>query len=194
MEKNRLLAIALITGNITKAFFVLLIAVMTVVLIHWHVSPETYNDVVITIDSSNEVRYVFKHNDNPASPEASISIADTGAVLSQISNASFYFHFFQTVGHFIILILILNQVTRIIRSVKVLETFRGANSQAFRKIGIYCVAMAFLGCIKWFEVGTHTRMSFSLGATPLAFALGAFIMSEILKEGNKLYEAEQLTI
>jgi hypothetical protein len=194
MEKNRLLTIALVTGNIAKAFFLLLIAAMSVVLVHWHISPETYKDVVITIDSSNEVRYVFKHNDNLAVPENSISIAETGASLSQISNVSFYFHFLQTVGHFIILILIVNQIIRIIRSVKALETFRDDNSQAFRKIGIYCVTMALLGCIKWLEVGNHERMSFSFGIVPLAFALGAFILAEIFKEGNKLYEAEQLTI
>ncbi|MBC5775342.1 DUF2975 domain-containing protein [Pontibacter sp. KCTC 32443] len=194
MEKNRLLTLALVISNIAKVFFVLLIAAMSGVLVHWHISPETYKNVLLTIDSSNEVRYIFKNNDTITGPEDSISIADTGAALSQISNISFYFHFLQTVGHFIILILIVNQVTRIIRSVKALETFRGDNSQAFRKIGIYCVALALLGCIKWFEVSNHTRMSFSVGAIPLAFALGAFILAEIFKEGNKLYEAEQLTI
>ncbi|MER2996325.1 DUF2975 domain-containing protein [Pontibacter populi] len=193
MEKNRLLTFALAISNIAKAFFVLLIVAMAVVLAHWHIAPETYKDVLVTIDSSNEVKYVFKHNDTLTEPEDSIQ-ADTIGTLSQISHVSFYFHYLQTVGQFILLILIISQVSRIIRSVKAFETFRENNSHAFWKIGIYCVAIALLNCIKWFEVSHHTRMSFSIGVVPLAFALGAFILAEIFKEGNKLYEAEQLTI
>ena len=194
MEKNRLLNFALVISNIAKAFFVLLITAMSVVLVHWHISPETYKDVIVTIDSSNEVRYVFKHNDTLAGPVDNTLVAGTEGTLSQLSHVSFYIHFLQTVGHFIILILIVNQIIRVIRSVKALETFRGDNSQAFRKIGVYCVAIALLTCFKWFEVSNHERMSFSVGVVPLAFALGAFILAEIFKEGNKLYEAEQLTI
>ncbi|MBB6610963.1 DUF2975 domain-containing protein [Pontibacter sp. Tf4] len=198
MKKNRLLNSALFISNVLKYIFILLIAAMTFVLIHWHFSPSTYKNIAIVIDKTGDTSYIWANNAYLVAPDATNPKINSNnkewIQLTQINQQSLYTHYVQTAGYFILLILIINQITNIIGSVKILETFRRDNCSAFRKIGFYCLAIALLTFFKWYEIESNYFMSVSLKPIPLSFALGAFILAEIFKEGNKLYEAEQLTI
>jgi hypothetical protein len=198
MKKNRLLSLTLIVCNIFKFIFILFIAMMTVVLVHWHFSPETYKNVHITTDKTSNAVYTFADSYSLVEPDATDKKIDTNNKesirLNQLNHASLYIYYLQALGLSVFWLLIIQEIKRIVRSVKGLQTFRSSNSKAFKNIGLYCLGIALLSAFKWVGLDGYSFFGIYFQFTSLTFALGAFILAEIFKEGNKLYEAEQLTI
>jgi hypothetical protein len=57
-----------------------------------------------------------------------------------------------------------------------------------------CLGVSILQGVMLFFADGYSTVRFSMEMTPLLLMLGAFIMAEIFKEGNKLFEQDQLTI
>ncbi|MBC5993483.1 DUF2975 domain-containing protein [Pontibacter cellulosilyticus] len=114
--------------------------------------------------------------------------------LQDISQLSLYLFYLQSVAILIIWIFILQQISKLIRSVRELQTFRNSNSTTLRRIGRYCFLIFILTAFRWAETETGSFIGIYINYLPVLFMLGAFILAEIFEEGNKLYEAEQLTI
>ena len=167
-------------------------------LIHWHLPPEAYKNLSVYLDRKADAIYSFTATYSSAGSEVSykkVEVNSREAVkLSQLSHLSVYVLYPQSVGLLFFWLLIIKEISHIIKSVKGLQTFRSSNSNAFKNIGLGCLGIALLSAFKWTGVNGYSFFGLYFQISPLAFALGAFILAEIFKEGNKLYEAEQLTI
>ena len=198
MEKNRLLDSALSICNLFKFLFIIFIVASTVVLVHWHFSPDTYKNVSITIDKKSNAAYTMSDDYSvvePGKTDQKLNANNKEFIrLTELNHQSMYVHYLQSVGLLVLWLLIIREIKRVIRSVKGLTTFRSSNSGAFRKIGKYCLGIALLSAFKWISLEGHSFFGIYFQFMPLAFAMAAFILAEIFEEGNKLYEAEQLTI
>jgi len=90
--------------------------------------------------------------------------------------------------------LITREFQNIVGSVKHFNTFKKDNVISFSRIGKYLLLFFLLTSYSVIEFqegkNTETHISF----IPLFFALLAFIMAEIFKEGNILMEENELTV
>ncbi|ALI98824.1 DUF2975 domain-containing protein [Rufibacter tibetensis] len=211
MDKNLLLDIALRGGKTFTRLMLLVLVLYIGVFVHWHIRPEAYKTVVVSPDH-NSVRF-FKSDgeelpstddvankkrtgfniDIPSSIGKEIYL-DQEISLGSISRFSLYVLSLQFVVGLGLLLLIVRELMNVIRAVQSVQTFHSKSVEAFRKIGFLCLGLALINGFWFLDAEGISRMGFSLKMTPLLFMLGAFIMAEIFKEGNKLYEQDQLTI
>lgn len=194
MERNKLLSIALAVSNIIRILTIAFIILFTFVAIHSQFNPDVYNGIALS-------DFDFKNSSSfSTSSFETISVIGTEPLsrdeiqIKDATNLSLIILYLQAVVIMGILVLILHQISQLISSVKALETFRESNCTTFRKIGRYCFLLFIVSGFRWLETDTASFVGIYVNYMPLLCMLGAFILAEIFKEGNKLYEAEQLTI
>jgi len=83
---------------------------------------------------------------------------------------------------------------KIMLSVKTLKTFSSSNSKLFRKIGLYIIAIMILTSYSVMRYENGIQSKIMLDFILLIYALLAFIMAEIFKEGSVLKQENELTI
>lgn len=199
MERNSLLNLASWVCKIFSAFQVAGIVIATLVLMHWHIDKEFYNTVkvntqgnvnltssTIETETKENVRVYLEKSEK--SDEVKLTLAD-------LTTASVYFTYLQLLAIMAFVFLIFREFGRIVNSVSALQTFRNENVEAFRKIGKYLLAVFVISGFQFISAepaSAHISMSFD--TTPLILMLVAYVLAEIFKEGNRLYEEEQLTV
>ena len=98
----------------------------------------------------------------------------------------------------LMLFFIFREFGKIISSVKALQAFRTENIESFRRIGKYLLVIFLVSGVHF--IGTQTagtssaKVGFDFDTMPLILMLVAYVLAEIFKEGNRLYEEEQLTV
>ncbi|MEJ8801403.1 hypothetical protein [Pontibacter sp. H249] len=198
MQKNKLLNITLLICDIFKYLFIVFIAASTILLIHWHLSPNTYENINITIDKTSNAVFTMADSYSLTGPGTSNKKIDTSNKdlirLTELNHVSLYVHYLQSVGLLAFWLLIIQEIKRVIKSVKGLKTFRSSNGKSLNRIGKYSLGIFVLSAFKWIGLPEYSFFGIYFQFMPLAFAIAAFILAEIFEEGNKLYEAEQLTI
>lgn len=207
MKRNTLLSLATAVGKIFTFFLVIAFVVLTGFFLHYQIQPQKYQGVVVNAKSREFIYKSIENSTYVSGKTKTTQILKTGIgergdgaggnkliPLGEVSYVTLYYLYFQTVVSLVLLLFITAEVLKIIKSVRVLDTFRKGNVQSFRRIGFVCLVFAMVNCHSVFISEQHSSSSFSLEAVPLLFMLGAFIMAEIFKEGNKLFEQEQLTI
>mgnify|MGYP006266416531 CR=1 FL=1 len=94
-----------------------------------------------------------------------------------------------------IYVLILNQVSRLLNSMEAISTFYEGSIEAFRKITRLFVALfvVSLVALSWKGADSYT---FGIEADPiyLVYALIAWVLTEVFKEGNRLHEETKYTV
>jgi hypothetical protein len=211
MEKNTLLKIALVCGKMVISLMVLLLLLFSAVFVHWQVRPQAYRSVMVYVDQ-DKVRFsksdevVLPSTDDVANKKTTGYKLEIPSSIGKeiylgqelpirdISNFSLYILSFQFVVGTVLLLLIVRELLNVIRSVKGVQTFQNRNVESFRKIGFLCLSLAMLRGFYFLDAEGISRMGFSIDFSTLAFMLAAFIMADIFKEGNKLFEQDQLTI
>ncbi len=194
MERNKLLSIALAVSNIFRILIIAFITLFTFGIIHYQFSPEMYSNIELSDFDFKNSSSLSTSSFETTSVIGTKPISHDAVKIQDASNLSLIVLYLQSVVILGIWILILQQISQLIRSVKALETFRESNSTTFRMIGRYCFMLFIISGFRWMETDTASFMGIYINYLPLICMLGAFILAEIFKEGNKLHEAEQLTI
>lgn len=194
MERNKLLTIALAVSNILRILIIAFITLFTFGIIHYQFSPDMYSGVELSDFDFKNSSSLFTSSFEMTSVIGTKPLSHDAVKIQDASNLSLLVLYLQTVVILGIWILILQQISQLIKSVKALETFRESNSTTFRMIGRYCLLLFMVTGFRWMETENASYFGIYINYLPLLFMLGAFILAEIFKEGNKLYEAEQLTI
>ncbi|MFD2514419.1 hypothetical protein ACFSRY_11120 [Pontibacter locisalis] len=198
MERNRLLTIALAVSNIFQALIVVSIALFTFGIIHYQFAPDVYNKVELSgfnFKSANNLSTSIYTSSFEITSVIGTKPAAPGPIYVKDANTlSLLIFYLQIVVTLAFWVLILQQIAKLIKSVKALQTFRQNNSNVFQKIGRYCLLIFIVTGFRWMETENASYLGIYINYLPLLFMLGAFILAEIFEEGNKLYEAEQLTI
>lgn len=196
IEKNRLLHLAALTctglGFLAKVYLVLI----TCMVIYWHVNPALYDFIAIPQPASDSSLQLQATSLSITFAKSELAAVTSNSVVEvpSIKYDTVYLLYLQLAGLAIIWVLILREIQRILASVGELQTFRNSNEGAFRKIGLYCFCIFLVSSFEWLHTDTAYLFALHLDAVPLLFMLMSLLLAQIFSEGNKLYEAEQLTI
>ncbi len=205
MKKNLLLQIALFFNQLFQFVIWLVLLVLVAGFIHWHINPEYYNTVQLEV-KENDVSFTKAERVTTKKLPGQDKIKVTTKVgnakkagaeyfyVNDLNAISRYFTYLQILLEGILLLLVLREIARVIKSVQELKTFSTNNVKAFRRIGYLCLLIVLINCFYFIGTTQHIYAKFNLEFTPLFYMLAAFIMAEIFKEGNNLYEQDRLTI
>ncbi|WP_224483389.1 DUF2975 domain-containing protein [Robertkochia aurantiaca] len=94
----------------------------------------------------------------------------------------------------VLFILSLESLIRIIRSVKTINAFKQETIRQFSRIGFLMLICFIITLFDMSTEGNGYTITLSLEIQYLLFAFLSWILAEVFKEGNRLWEESQLTI
>ena len=89
---------------------------------------------------------------------------------------------------FVLTYLILRMILRIIQSIRSISTFYEENIRTFKTLSRYGLLIALISMFNFFIQGDIADVNFSIPFTPLAFALGCWVLADVFEEGRILTE------
>ncbi len=92
------------------------------------------------------------------------------------------------------IIFILQEIINIFQSVLNLEAFRRGNMHSFKKIALYSFTIFMVSLFSFIQSPEGLLYMFDFYFIPLFIMIGAVCLSEIFKEGNRLFEDEIFTV
>ena len=187
MKKNTLLSFASFLLKLTNFVLLLAIVAITIIFIHFQMDDESYEGWYIEKPIENKsVKFKKEYGD---------FLKDSQKLyLTDWKNPSLYFTYFKFFGILSLTFLAISQFKNILNSVRFRKTFKKANVIAFRRIGIYCIALSIISGVSDWDFGNYHVSGFHIDFDFLIIALLAFIFAEIFKEGNQLMEENKLTV
>lgn len=192
MKKNVLLSVA----SFICLFFCFFIAISflfsSVVLIHWHINPDFYSLLDIRPPSDptgSTFSYTMEESWTIEGQEATNPFT-----LNKVKTPSLYLIYLQISAISLMIFLIVKEFLNIINSVKRIQSFRIKNIISFRKIGKHLLILFVLFSFRIVFVEQGAFYGFYFYLTPLILMLLAYILGEIFKEGNELFEENQFTV
>lgn len=193
MKGNRLLYVSLLVSKAIRALIFLGLAVVAIMFIHWHIDKNYYKSVQVSVRNGGVNISEGKTETAETMPEQPNNSGKT-VYLNDLTPFSGYLIFFQICVTLILSYFITQEVIRILKSVQGLQPFNIANIKSFRRIGYLCLFITLLNSLHFLITNQTSFISFSINFTLLIFMLVTFILAEIFKEGQKLYEQDKLTI
>jgi len=189
MKKNPLLNVATFTCKIFCLAQLGMFLFITIVLIHWHIDRDFYSEKVLTSGFLNKSTIGYS-----VTTRWTTDTLKAPLTLSNVKPASLYFCYIQISMTLFLTFLTFKECLKVIRSVRLIQTFKKANIKSFRSIGKYFLLIFILTSfsVVYFKQGMFYGLSLSF--TPLILMFVAYILAEIFKEGNDLSEENQLTI
>ncbi|NRB84338.1 MAG: DUF2975 domain-containing protein [Winogradskyella sp.] len=191
MTKNTLLNIAILFSRLLKGLFILGLLVLSGLFIYVQVNSKDYENREVKLSESKSI---FGFYLSGSSTNHSIDEIAAPYTLGKLKTVSLYLNYFKGIIVLVLVYMATNAFEKIMLSVKSLKTFNSSNSRLFRKIGIYIIIVILLTSysVLRFEDGIQTKMVIDF--VPLTYALLAFILAQIFKEGSILKQENELTI
>ncbi len=193
MKKNKLLYLALLVSKVIRVLIFLGLALLLIIFIHWHIDKDYYKAVQISVDNGS--LFISESKTETADPVPHLSSNSGKRVyLNDLNPFSIYFTFLQICVTLVLSFFIAREVIRILKSVHESQPFNAGNITSFQRIGYLCLSLTALNSLRFLITNQTSFKSFSINYTLFIFMLITFILAEIFREGQKLYEQDKLTI
>ncbi|PCI34757.1 MAG: hypothetical protein COB60_05320 [Flavobacteriaceae bacterium] len=196
MKKNSLLNIVLFLCNIGKIACIFTFFILCAAIIISKTEPLSHSVMDVfykSIEKEGSFRYL--KNSKIIDSETNITPADSEVyTMEKLTNTSLIFNFLQESILLFLVFLCINELRKVIRSVKTITTFQQQNVLSFRSIGKYMIYYFLLNSITYYGFEQGNKTGFYLEFTSLIITLFAYILAEIFKEGNRLAEENSLTV
>lgn len=179
MKRNNIVTGALVLTKIVQVMIVFIMAICIAAVIHWHFEPQAYD--FVNLQNGYKVGFGVKE----------ITMKDSGTdsiMMNNASNGMIYWLVLRAFLFFIVTFIIIMHIQKILYSVKNIKTFYTSNILHLKKLGYLGIVLFILSCFNFYSYGDNTRVSLTFEFAPLFFAVGCFVLAEILHEGQLLQE------
>jgi len=194
MKKNTILNIAIIICKSLRLFYVLIFFAITVIFVHYQISPSSYKGLNLKINNSfNDNNFSFSKSDK-INVDGKTPLDAEVFRIDKLEFTSFLFNYIQLSLIFALYFLCTKEFQNIIESVRKINTFQKENSRSFKKIGKYLLLLFFITGYTSYKFELGGINGFNISFTLLIFTLVTYIMSEVFKEGERLKTESELTI
>ncbi len=189
MKRNKIISSAKVLSRIVKWLCYLFFGLFTVVVIHWHIAPDTYYQLEVT----DGFKAGYGVNAFQWHPSSTIT-GKPSLQLSELPTAMIYWLYLRAVIFFAITLLIIREIDYILKSVASLKTFYDQNEEHFRKIARWALIGFILSCFNFSYLDTGFQLDFKLVFPPLLLSIGSLVLAEIFSEGKELSEDQRMIV
>ncbi len=186
MTRNTLLRITIILCKVFRVLSVLFFFAIITVTIWIQIAPSDFETIKI-----KKQRLIYMDNNYIIESD---NIQETAYYLSEIKTTSLYFNCIKSLIMIFLIYLCITELQKVIYSLRDIQTFQKRNVLSFRKIGKYLLVVFIFSIIDFWIFSNGGFFSLTINLTFLILSLTTFVLAEIFKEGNKLYEEHQLTV
>lgn len=189
MKRNKVIESARVLNRIVRWLCYVFFVLFTGIIIHWHISPESY--------SALEVTDAFKagYGINDLQWRLGQSEPDRNTLyLSTLPSPMVYWLYLRALLCFFITLRIIRETDHILRSIASLKTFYDQNQHHFRKIARWAFIAFLLSCFNFSYLDSNFQLDLKLVFTPLLLSIGSLVMAEIFSEGKELSEDQRMIV
>ena len=187
MTKNTLLNIAISISRILKALLIISALALTCLFVYVQIKNDAFANQEIKLipessyfDFSTSIGFSTIHSEI----WGDANYDSKPYTIGKLKTLSLYVIYFKGIIFLSLIFMLINAFEKIMLSIKTLKTFSAGNSKLFRKIGMYIVFIVVITSYSVFRFENGLQTKVSIQSTPIIFALLAFIMAEIFKEGS----------
>ncbi|MEM8529098.1 MAG: DUF2975 domain-containing protein, partial [Bacteroidota bacterium] len=153
-------------------------------LISWNIFPELYTNFQLLSDCAGKLSFTWNSDGNGLNNlsliEIEKSIVNFNGVRALLIACCWYYT--------------LEQLISILKSMEAMVTFQAKNVKGFRRIAFGVLAISILEIFHYeWEVGTGVLI-LGFDYITMIIVLFFFVLAEIFKEGNQLFEEQKYTI
>ena len=188
MKRNKLLTLSIYFFRFVQVCMVLFLLASLFLLAAYQFAPEKFSDSKF-LPLEADLRWMNLNVINSPDFEEKGSVS-----LGKMPSFFLYLLYFQIVTVFILGWLVVKEFKKVIYSLKQLRTFQDYNVEAFRKISKYFLAIFIICNFSFYMIGSEGYFTLDLDIKFAVLAVASFILAEIFREGNRLYQEEQLTV
>ncbi len=179
MKKNRIIQLSIwITKSVIA--IVALVSLLTVIfVIHWHMDAAFYKNLYLVNGFQaglNSFNLRFSGNEL------------TNIRLSELGSATIVWIFIRNAVILAFVLVILNMIIAVLKSISNLETFYDQNIRNFRKIANIGFVLTLIAFFNFGTVDGVTSWNFTIPFQPLLFSSSFLVLAEVFKEGKRLAE------
>ena len=191
MTKNSLLNIAISISRLLNVLLVIGTIGLTILFIYVQIDNEAWANQEIKF---NKTRNFIDFSSTESVSSIGIKENTSPYTIGKLKTLSLYLNYIKVLIIMVLIFLSIRAFEKIMLSVKTSETFSRNNAKLFRDIGKYVIFITILTSYSVFRFDDVIKTQFSISLIPLFYALLAFIMAEIFKEGSALKQENELTI
>lgn len=127
--------------------------------------------------------------------EEALPIAQGEEAYPQQSAISYYSNWIQVLIQLLLMLLVWQNLIRILRSVASLKTFITENAQYFIKVRNLLLVIWLLNIFHFFQaLGSAVQFRMNMALPILLFALAAHILALVFREGQRLADEQKLIV
>ena len=188
MIQNKVIRTALQLSKLVLGICVLAGLAFIIFVIHWQVSPQSYQAV--------EVSQVFKpgYGVNGFHWVLNKKASTQGIWLSELNPWMVYWLLLRGLVFIVLSFLITRAFQRILVSIHSIETFHQNNVKQFKIIARYGLIAFFFSVFNFSYIQGEFDINFHLATAPLLLTISSYVLAEVFREGNKLSEDQKLMI
>ncbi len=191
MKNNKLLQLTYHCCNLFCVLLVIFFLAITLVTGYWFIYPG------FTEHFDAEVAFPFKASLFGYTKSAFWNIGTESVAQLTVANLnplSVLFNYLQLSAIFLLTFLCFREFAAILRSLRLRDTFQQRNVQSFSRIGNYLLFTFILSSF-WFAIFKQGYMySFHISLTIPVLMFLAYVLAQVFKEGNQLFEENELTV
>ena len=180
--KNKILNISSFLLKVSFWVIILLLGGYLAMVIHWHFSPETYSNLIVTEGfqagfGGIKLRYCSECN-------------PTGSDLffKELGSGMVYWSLIRLVLFSVPVLMIIKRFQKILQSLQARDTFYADSIQLFRTIASLGFVLTLLSSFNFLTLNGNTEFFFTVPFGPLLFSFGCLVLSEVFREGSGLVE------
>ncbi|MEO1053128.1 MAG: DUF2975 domain-containing protein [Bacteroidota bacterium] len=189
MKTNTVIKLAIGLSRCIMGVCIFAVVLSLTVTVHWHFSKGYYDHI--------EVSQTFKAGFGMGDVQVLLPhhVRHEGMImLSDLNNYLFYWLLVRAMVFVALVFLIVRSILQVLHSMKSVRTFHEGNIKHFRRISLFSFIATLFSVFNFGLIRGELMIYLDLPFGPLLFALGAYVMAEVFKEGKLLLEDQQLMI
>ncbi len=185
MKRNKTIQTTLLISRFTFWLLIVLVTAFVLAISYLYVFPESYPDIKILNDGNTSTFQLCTECD----------FTSNSALLTEIGPGMKLWILLRQSMMGLLVILIIHQVIKILKSVRDYKTFHSQNKLYFKRIAKYALALAIFKTINFIDEGPYgIGLEIGFPLDMLGLALFSLSMSEVFKEGQTLEEDKNAVI
>lgn len=189
MKRNKVISSARVLSKIVRWLCYLFFGLFTIIVIHWHIAPDNYNQLEVT-DGFKAGYGVNAFQWKPST----VMTENLALRMSELPAVMVYWLYLRAVIFFTITLFIIREADYILKSVASLKTFYDQNEEHFRKIARWAFIGFILSCFNFSYLNQGFQLDFRLVFAPLLLSIGSLVLAEIFSEGKELSEDQRMIV
>lgn len=151
----------------------------------WNFSPTSFDGLSAVSACDGSISFAWN--------SGAVKAGNNGSILA-MNTSLLHFKVVKAILFLLVILFFMREVVKVIKGMNDFNTFQNQNVKSFQRMAYGSLAVFFLKIPVYGITDGVLGMTLKMEFTPLMVALALFVLAEVFKEGNNLYEEQKFTV